>query len=139
MADDWISMVRSVPLFSDFGDKDLQRISEISKQVEFSPGKEIARQGDAGLGFHMIMAGEVEVDVDGTTRATLGPGSYFGEMSLLDGGPRSATVRAVSPVRTISMASWDFHAMLDKHPELAKKLLIELSRRLRSIERRETH
>jgi CRP-like cAMP-binding protein len=59
-------------------------------------------------------------------------------MTLLDGGPRSATVRAITPLRTLSMTSWDFNALLDQHPELTKKLLIELCRRLRAVEQRET-
>ena len=138
MTDDPAARIRSVPLFSEYSDKDLKRVAAITKEVEFPAGKEIARQGESGIGFHMITGGEAEVEVDGSTHGTLGPGSYFGEMSLLDGGPRSATVRAVTPLRTVSMTSWDFNALLDQHPELAKKLLIELSRRIRATERRAT-
>jgi CRP-like cAMP-binding protein len=138
MTDDLTARIRSVPLFSGFGDKDLQRVAAIAKEVEFPAGKEIARQGESGVGFHMITQGDAEVMVDGALHTTLGPGSYFGEMSLLDGGPRSATVRAVTPLRTVSMTSWDFNALLDQHPELTKKLLIELCRRLRAVEQRDT-
>jgi CRP-like cAMP-binding protein len=138
MTDDLIARIRSVPLFSGFGDKDLQRVAAIAKEVEFPTGKEIAKQGESGVGFHMITQGDAVVEVDGATHTTLGPGSYFGEMSLLDGGPRSATVRAITPLRTVSMTSWDFNALLDQHPELTKKLLIELCRRLRAVEQRDT-
>jgi CRP/FNR family transcriptional regulator, cyclic AMP receptor protein len=138
MTDDLIARIRSVPLFSGFGDKDLERVAAIAKEVEFPAGKEIARQGESGVGFHMITQGDAEVEVDGTVHTTLGPGGYFGEMSLLDGGPRSATVRAVTPLRTVSMTSWDFNALLDQHPELTKKLLVELCRRLRAVEQRDT-
>ena len=138
MTDDLIARIRSVPLFSGFGDKDLQRVAAIAKEVEFPTGKEIAKQGESGVGFHMITQGDAVVEVDGSTHTTLGPGSYFGEMTLLDGGPRSATVRAITPLRTVSMTSWDFNALLDQHPELTKKLLIELCRRLRAVEQRET-
>ncbi len=129
-----IERIRSVPLFSEFGDKDLQRVASIAKEVEFPAGREIAKQGESGVGFHMIVEGEVSVSVDGTTHASLGPGSYFGEMSLLDGRPRSATVAATSDLKTISLTSWDFNALLDQYPELARKLLVELCRRLRSVE-----
>jgi CRP-like cAMP-binding protein len=138
MSEDLSARIRSVPLFSGFGDKDVERVAAIAKEVEFPAGKEIARQGESGVGFHMITQGDAEVEVDGSVHTTLGPGAYFGEMSLLDGGPRSATVRALTPLRTVSMTSWDFNALLDQHPELTKKLLIELCRRLRAVEGRDT-
>jgi CRP/FNR family transcriptional regulator, cyclic AMP receptor protein len=127
--------IRSVPLFSGFGDKELQRVAAIAKEVEFPAGKVIAKQGESGVGFHMIVEGEASVSVDGTNHATLGPGAYFGEMSLLDGGPRSATVAAATDLKTVSLTSWDFNALLDQFPELARKLLIQLSGRLRSVEK----
>lgn len=130
-----IDQIRSVPLFHGFGDKDLQRVAAIAKEVDFPAGREIARQGESGIGFHMIVDGEVGVSVDGRSHATLGPGSYFGEMSLLDGGPRSATVTATTDLKTISLTSWDFLTLLDQYPELARKLLVELCGRLRAVER----
>jgi len=129
-----MDQIRSVPLFSEFGDKELQRVAAIVKEVEFPAGKEIAKQGESGIGFHMIIEGEASVSVDGKTHALLGPGSYFGEMSLLDGRPRSATVTARTDLTTVSMTSWDFNGLLDQYPELARKLLIELCRRLRATE-----
>jgi CRP/FNR family transcriptional regulator, cyclic AMP receptor protein len=130
-----IEQIKAVPLFSGFGDKDLQRVAAIAKEVDFPAGREIAKQGESGIGFHMIVDGEAEVVVDGTSHGKLGPGSYFGEMSLLDGGPRSATVSAATDLKTISLTSWDFTAVLDQYPELARKLLVELCGRLRAVER----
>lgn len=127
--------IRSVPLFSGFGEKDLQRVAAIAKEVEFPAGKEIARQGESGIGFHIIVEGEASVSVDGADHGSLGPGSFFGEMSLLDGGPRSATVSAATELRTLSLTSWDFNALLDQYPELPRKLLVQLCARLRSVER----
>jgi CRP-like cAMP-binding protein len=127
--------IKAVPLFQEFGEKDLQRVAEISKEVRFPAGKQIAKQGESGIGFHMIVHGEAEVSVDGASHGKLGSGAYFGEMSLIDGGPRSATVTAATDLTTISLTSWDFNALLDQYPELARKLLIELSRRMRSVER----
>jgi len=130
-----IGRIRSVPLFSGFGEKDLQRVAAIAKEVEFPAGREIAKQGESGVGFHVIIEGEASVSVDGTDHGSLGPGSYFGEMSLLDGGPRSATVAASTDLKTVSLTSWDFNALLDQYPDLARKLLVELCARLRSVER----
>lgn len=134
-----LDRIRSVPLFNEFGDKDLRRVSAITKEVEFPAGKQIAKQGESGVGFHMIVEGEASVSVDGVTHASLGPGSYFGEMSLLDGGPRSATVAAASDMKTISLTSWDFNALLDQYPELSRKLLVQLCRRLRAVEQSISH
>jgi CRP-like cAMP-binding protein len=130
-----IEQIRSVPLFGDFGDKELQRVAAIAKEVEFPTGKVIAKQGESGVGFHMIVEGEATVSVDGVDHATLGPGTYFGEISLIDGGPRSATVTATTDLKTVSLTSWDFNALLDQFPELARSLLIQLCRRLRSVEK----
>jgi CRP-like cAMP-binding protein len=130
-----IDRIRSVPLFSEFGAKELQRVAAIAKEVEFPAGKVIAKQGETGVGFHMIADGEAAVSVDGVEHATLGPGSYFGEISLIDGGPRSATVTAKTDLKTVSLTSWDFNALLDEFPELSRTLLIQLCRRLRTVEK----
>ena len=129
-----IERIRSVPLFSDFGDKELQRVAAIAKEVEFPAGKVIAKQGESGVGFHMIVDGEATVSVEGIEHAKLGPGSYFGEISLIDGGPRSATVTAATDLKTVSVTSWDFNVLLDQFPELSRQLLIQLCRRLREVE-----
>jgi CRP/FNR family transcriptional regulator, cyclic AMP receptor protein len=130
-----IERIRSVPLFSDFGDKELQRVAAIAKEVEFPEGKVIAKQGESGVGFHMIAEGEATVSVDGVDHGTLGPGAFFGEMSLIDGGPRSATVTAATDLKTVSLTSWDFNGLLDQFPELSRTLLIHLCRRLRAVEK----
>jgi CRP-like cAMP-binding protein len=130
-----IDRIRSVPLFGEFGDKELQRVAAIAKEVEFPAGKVIAKQGESGVGFHMISEGEATVSVDGVDHATLGPGTYFGEISLIDGGPRSATVAAKTDLKTVSLTSWDFNALLDQFPELTRTLLIQLCRRLRAVEK----
>lgn len=130
-----IDRIRSVPLFGEFGDKELQRVAAIAKEVEFPAGKVIAKQGESGVGFHMISEGEATVSVDGVDHATLGPGTYFGEISLIDGGPRSATVTAKTDLKTVSLTSWDFNALLDQFPELSRTLLVQLCRRLRAVEK----
>ena len=129
-----LERIRAVPLFSEFGDKELLRVVAIAKEVEFPAGKVIAKQRETGVGFHMIVEGEVSVSVDGVEHGRLGPGSYFGEISLIDGGQRSATVTAETDLKTISLTSWDFNVLLDQFPELARRLLIELCRRLRAVE-----
>lgn len=134
-----IAMLRTVPLFEGLSDKELDKIVETSKQVEYPAGKEIVKEGASAVGFHLILEGEAEVTVGGEHRAYLTPGSYFGEMSLIDGGPRSATVKAKGDVRTLSLTSWEFTPLLDSNPSIARKMLVELSRRLRATEQSHTH
>jgi CRP/FNR family transcriptional regulator, cyclic AMP receptor protein len=124
--------IRSVPLFREMSDRELADIVGVAKAVEYEAGMTIAVQGEEGLGFHLIREGSAEVLVDGRRRGELGPGDYFGEISLLDGGPRTATVTSTSPLRTLSIVSWDFKPLLDRHPDMAKKLLIGLCAIVRS-------
>ena len=131
---DALAMLGSVSLFEGLSKKELRAVIETGKEVSHDEGHEVVRQGDSGAGFHLILEGEAAVVVNGRTRATLGPGDYFGEMSLIDEGPRSATVRTSSPLRTFSLTSWKFSALIKKHPSMALKMLVEMSRRLRQSE-----
>ena len=134
-----IEEIKSVPLFGGFGEKDLQRVAAIVKEVSFPAGKDIAKQGESGVGFHMIVDGQATVSVDGVVHGTLEPGSYFGEISLIDGGPRSATVTAKTDLKTVSLTSWDFNALMDQFPELSRTLLKQLCKRLRVVEQTHSH
>jgi len=133
MAED-LQALRKAPLFSAMSDKDLARVRTISKVVTHAAGQHVVDEDKSAIGFHIILAGEAEAVIAGKAIAALGPGSYFGEMSLLDGKPRSATVRATSTLKTLVIPSWDFNHMLDQHPEMMRGLLVELCRRLRKIE-----
>jgi CRP/FNR family cyclic AMP-dependent transcriptional regulator len=132
---DPLDLLAKVGLFDGLARKELQTVYRSAKAVHFPAGRTIVMEGATGVGFHMITSGKAKVTVKGRTRATLGPGDYFGEMSLIDRGPRSATVVATTEVDTLSLASWSFLTILDKNPTISRKLLIELSRRLRSLEK----
>jgi CRP/FNR family cyclic AMP-dependent transcriptional regulator len=100
------------------------------KEVHFEPGRVIAKQGDSGVGFHLIVDGEAEVSGEGVPRHTMGAGGYFGEIGLIDGGVRSATVTASTDLTTLALVSWDFQPLLD-NPVFAKGLLMGLCRLVR--------
>ena len=134
-----LELLGSVPLFEGLSKRELDLIYREAKETQFDPGHDIVEQGATGVGFHLILEGTADVLVGGRKRATLGPGDYFGEMSLLDGGPRSATVRTTSWIRTLSLTSWAFLPLLDKMPSIARKMLVELSRRLRGLEKSLQH
>ena len=135
MADEaLIDRLRTVAIFRGLDEKELTRIVAVGKQVTFDAGTVVAQQDQGAAGFHLIMDGQVSVDVDGHERARLGPGNYFGEMSLLDGLPRSATVKAEEPTTTFALTSWQFLPLLDEYPSISRALLVELCARLRRVE-----
>lgn len=129
-----IEVFKSIPLFSECSPKELRAIADAAKQVTFEAGKEICREGQTGVGLHVILEGETKVQIGGRTRRRMGAGAFFGEVALLDGGPRSATVIAETPVRTLSLTSWQFKGLIKQQPGLALKMLAEMSRRLRSAD-----
>jgi CRP/FNR family cyclic AMP-dependent transcriptional regulator len=136
---DMLAMLGRVPLFEGLSKRELGAIHGAAKVTEFSAGRAIVEEGATGLGFHLILEGEAAVTVGGRKRATVRAGDHFGEMSLIDGGPRSATVRAETPVRTLGLTSWAFLPLLEDHPTMARKLLVEMSKRLRNLEKSLQH
>jgi CRP/FNR family transcriptional regulator, cyclic AMP receptor protein len=136
---DAVAMLKQVPLFEGLSRRELEQILKVAKEIEFDEGHAIVEEGATGVGFHLMLEGEAHVLVGGRKRATLRAGDYFGEMSLIDGGPRSATVKTSTPVRTMALTSWAFLPLLDKSPSIAKKMLQEMSRRMRNLERSLTH
>jgi len=131
-------MLGSVDLFKDLSKKELDEIAAAGKEVRFEEGRSIVTEGEGGVGFHLILDGRATVSVHGE-EFQIGPGDYFGEISLIDGGPRSATVRASSPVTTFSLISWNFLPLVERNPSIATKLLVQMCKRLRAAERSVTH
>jgi CRP/FNR family transcriptional regulator, cyclic AMP receptor protein len=134
MADDMIATLRAVPLFSSLSDKDLKAILEISKEVSLEAGHRIVEQDQSAVGFHLILEGQANIEVNGRNVATFGPGDYFGEVSLIDGKPRTATVTATTALHTLVIPSWSFNGLLDRYPAIAKELLLMFCARLRTVE-----
>lgn len=126
-----VQMLKAIPLFAHLSDRELKAMARMAKTEKFEPGDVICEEGHTGVGLHVVEEGEVEVKVGGTSRRQMGSGAFFGEVALLDGGPRSATVIAATPATTLSLSAWDFKGLLEKHPEIATKMLPELGRRLR--------
>jgi CRP-like cAMP-binding protein len=125
-----------VPLFQSCTDEEIRSIADIAQEGDFEAGQLIITQGTPGQAFYMILSGRVEIIRDGRSLGAYGPGDFFGEMSLLDNAPRSATIRALDPTRCMMLSSWDFKALIEKTPSIAVKLLEVLSRRLRVADER---
>ena len=125
------TLLAAAPLFADVDGAGMERIAERAVEVEFAADRVIARQGEIGTGFFVIVSGGARVVRDGAVIARLGPGDFFGELSVLDGLPRVAQVLADGPTTCLALASWDFEAVVREHPAVALAVMRGLARRLR--------
>jgi CRP-like cAMP-binding protein len=116
-------LLKRVPLFADLEKKDLEQIASSMKPRTFSPGQQIAVEGESGVGFFVIEDGQAKVTVHGDEVRTLGPGDYFGEVALITHGARTATVTADTELKTYGMTFWDFRPLVEDTPGIAWKLL----------------
>ncbi len=126
-----LEKLAAVPLFSDLSKRTLNRILDNSKETTHVAGQTVVTQGHEGAGFHMILSGRAKVVRGGRKAAMLGPGEYFGEMALLDGGRRTATVVAETDLVTLYIAQWGFKPLVRDNPQMAWKIVVHLTKRLR--------
>lgn len=126
-------------LFTGVGPTDLAALADRAVEVEFPADRVIARQGEIGTGFFVVVDGSVRVVRDGDELAVLGPGEFFGELSVLDGKPRVAQVVTIDDTRCLALATWDFEAVLLANPSLALAILRGLAERLRNQTEQQHH
>jgi CRP/FNR family cyclic AMP-dependent transcriptional regulator len=131
---DKIDVLKKVPLFSALSRRHLDVIARHADEVKRDKGAVLARQGARGLEFLLIVEGSARVERDNKAIARLGAGDFFGEMSLIDGKPRSATVVADSPVVLLVVHVSSFGRLLDTVPGLSKKVMATLCERLRTAD-----
>jgi CRP-like cAMP-binding protein len=132
-------MLSDAPLFAGVDADGIDRIAEAAVQVDFPADHVIARQGEIGTGFFVIVSGGATVVRDGEVIARLVPGDFFGELSVLDGKPRTAQVVADGPTTCLALASWDFEAVLADQPRVSLAILRELAGRLRDLTEADRH
>jgi CRP/FNR family cyclic AMP-dependent transcriptional regulator len=125
-----------VPLFAGIKPKELRRLADRMSERTFPEGHTITAEGRGGVGFFVIEGGNASVSIRGAIVRTLGPGDYFGEIALIDNGPRSATIVATTDLRCRGMTAWEFRPFVQEHPEVAWPLLETLVARLRESEQR---
>jgi CRP-like cAMP-binding protein len=128
-----MAKLANVPIFSGSSKRELTVIARAAKEVTHRQGTVIAREGERGIGLFLILEGQCEVTIGGKHKAKLGPGDFFGEIALLDGGPRTATVTALTNVKLIGITGWVFRGLLMEHPSIALKTLEAVAGRLRSV------
>ena len=130
----YLDHLASVPLFSACSKKDLQRIAKASDEIKVPPGRVLVEQGRPGHEFFLIVDGTASVKRNDRKITSLGEGQYFGELSLLDRGPRSASVVADTDMTVLVLGQREFAAVIDDVPEMAHKLLGSMARRLREAD-----
>ncbi len=132
--DTYLDHLASVPLFSALSKKELQRLARASDEVTVKAGHELVRQGEVGREMFILVGGEATAKRNGRKVATLGPGTAFGELSLLDRGPRTATVTADTECTLLVMGAREFSGVLDDVPGISHKLLSSLASRIRDLD-----
>ena len=134
-----VLLLSAVGLFDGIGRDDLAMVAGRTIEVDFPAGRAIVRQGEVGTGFFLIATGSARVIRDGETIAELGPGDFFGELSLLDGQPRIATVSAETATTCLALTSWEFEEVLMSQPRLAIAILKGVAGRLRNVSEEHRH
>jgi CRP/FNR family transcriptional regulator, cyclic AMP receptor protein len=126
-------------LFTGLSDGELDEVASVAGELDFAPNAVIVRQGQVETGFYLIVTGSVKVMRGGDPIATLRPGEFFGELTVLDQKPRIASVVAAEPTTCMAIASWDLLRLLESKPSIAIALLRALADRLRRLTTEHTH
>lgn len=122
--------LKTVPMLSGLSKRDHGRLAKAMKERTFPSGREVVVEGKAGVGFFVILGGTAVVTIGGTPLRSLGPGDHFGEMALISGGERTATVTADSELTCATMTAWEFKSFVADHPSVAWAMLGTLAERL---------
>lgn len=135
-----VDVLKNVWLFSTCTNKELGRIASLVDEAEVSKGAVLTKEGaPTGHEFFAVADGKATARLRNRKLASYGPGDFFGEMSLLDQGPRSATITADTDMTLYVLDARSFGTLIDRHPPVARKILRGLAQRLRKAEKAPTH
>jgi len=132
-----VDSLHAVPLFADLSRRDLKRLADSMQELSFPAGKEVIAEGKGGVGFFVILAGSARVTQGGEDRGRLTAGDYFGEMALIDGDDRAASIHADGDLRCGVMSPWTFRPFVKDHPDIAWALLTAMVKRVRDTQSRQ--
>lgn len=124
-----------VRLFEGLTKRDLRHVAHETREQWFQPGQTIVAEGQSGGAFYVIVEGRAVASVNGRKRGKLGPGDAFGEISVIDRSPRSATIEAETRVRTLAISSHNFMSLLEEHFPMTQKILLGLCARVRELDK----
>jgi CRP/FNR family transcriptional regulator len=142
-SDDTIALLRRVPVFSTLSEDELAQVARVAMSRRFDAGAIVFKEGDEGSTCYIVRAGRTRAirehpDGRSITLAHFGPGDIFGEMAMLDGDRRSATVEATEDTETIAILGADMRRLLREHADISVKLIAALAQRLRDTNERLT-
>ena len=137
--DEKIELLRTVPLFAELGNRELERISTLADIIDLPAERRIMSQGERGAEMFVLVEGNARVERDGASLGDRGAGEVLGEIALLDGGPRTATVTLTEPSRLLVLARREFHALMDEFPDVRLHVLETVASRLRSLDHEGLH
>jgi CRP-like cAMP-binding protein len=140
-SEDTITLLRRVPVFSTLSAEELERVAAVVMARRFEPGEVVFKEGDQGSTCYIVRSGRARAirehpDGRSITLAHFGPGDIFGEMAMLDGERRSATVETTEGTEAIAILSTDMHRLLREYPDISVKLIASLGQRLRDTNER---
>lgn len=124
-------MLKNVPLFAGLDGRELEQIADTMQERRFAAGSTVVQEGATGAGFFVVESGTASVESGGEKKATLGPGDYFGEIALLTGSARTASIIAETDMLCYGMTSWDFKPLVETNSGIAWKLLTAMADRMR--------
>ena len=133
--DQIVDLLAGTRLFAGVDPAGLRRVAGRMTQLDVPADRVIVRQGEIGTGFFILLSGAVRVVRDGDLLAELGPGAFFGELSVIDRQPRLAQVISSQPTTCLALASWDFEAVMEEQPRVAIAIMRDLAGRLRELTR----
>ena len=134
--DDKATALGRAPLFKNLTRSELVELAKVTEDLEFDEGKVLAREGEIGREFFVLLSGEVSVVAGGQEVNVLREGQWFGELAIIDPAPRDATVTATTDCELLLIDSRRFRPLLEEVPVLAHKIMISLARRLRQADQR---
>jgi RimJ/RimL family protein N-acetyltransferase len=134
--DSKIGRLAEIDLFQPCSPRQLHELASLTTELDAVKGTVLCREGEAGREWFVVRAGQATVSIDGDAVATIGPGGFFGELSLLDGEPRVATVTAATDVQLVVMSRQEFNELLARMPLVSRRILREIGGRLRAADAR---
>ncbi len=132
--DEKIDLLRTVPLFAGLDDREIERVSTLADIIDLPANRLLMTQGQHGWEMFILVSGSARIERDGQSLGERGPGEVLGEIALLDGGPRTATVTLSEPSRLLVVARREFQALMDDFPDIRLRVLEAVAHRLRSLD-----
>ena len=134
MADEKLELLKRVPLLSGLGRREIEEVGRLAEEVDVPAGQVLMREGDIGREFYVLVRGSVGIERAGARIRTMKDGDFFGEIALLDEGPRSATATTEADSKLLVLGHREFHSLMDRFPAIRTCVLEALAKRIRHLE-----